>query len=118
MAMTVKEIGVGGIIPSPAPCCFLRGLFGDFLFALGTDNATADRDLIGQHQIESVTVLVRPDRSDFAPDGLAIAALLRIGDDIGNVRWLAHGGSSFCWKPGMGLDSGSAPTRAAPVNWL
>jgi hypothetical protein len=68
----------------------LRGLLGGLLFPLGADDAARYAELIDQHQVETVAVLVRPDGTDFPLDGFAVAAFFRLAHDIGDVGWLVH----------------------------
>jgi hypothetical protein len=67
-------------------CCFIVG--GLFL-PLGANDAAGHAELIRNHEVEPVTALVRPDGSDFAPDGFLVAAFLRIGNDVGDVAFRA-----------------------------
>jgi len=69
-----------------------RGLWrsgGGRLLAFATDNAAGEIDAQGDDEIKSAAVAVWPDRADFDPLSLLVAAFLRVDDDVGGVGGLA-----------------------------
>src|SRR5215510_15164411 len=85
----------------------LEGLVGRLFPPLTADDAAGEADAFGDHQVESLTIPVRPDGADFDPLRFAVAALFRVDDDIGGMGWLgAHGAFlSLPRPPQPGLDA-------------
>lgn len=76
-------------------CGRLDGL--DLLLRLGADDATGDAELVVDHHVEAVAVVVRPHGTDRSPDFL-LAPLDR-GNDVGDVGWLLMVVSPSVVKP-------------------
>ena len=77
------------------------------LFALAANDASREADPGWDYEIETATVAVRPERTDFDPLRLLLAAFFRIDDDVGGMGWLvAHDAFPFAiGPPQRGLDA-------------
>jgi hypothetical protein len=65
------------------------------LLRFGADDPAAHADARRNDDIETLAVPVLPDGSNRMPDGFAVAALLRLGYDVGDVCWFVSHGISF-----------------------
>jgi hypothetical protein len=61
------------------------------LFWRCADDASANADLIINHNIEAVAVFVRPYGTDAPPYAGLVASFFGILHDIGDVSWVGHG---------------------------
>ena len=77
------------------------------LFALAANNASREADPGWDYKIKTATVAVRPERTDFDPLRLLLAAFFRIDDDVGGMgRLAAHDALPFAiGPPQRGLDA-------------